>query len=221
MSARPPTPAWRSLLGNAYVVGSLLMVASVATFLFGGRNPEPAHWGSATEGLIGILGFTLLTPVFVHLAIGLDVDRPRWAKVTAVLALLGFAGGGVYQMTMRVIFWVFIDAGAQQAVEKITDDLEAGTATTLLAFGLGPLIPISSAAIGIGCIRSRLDVRTGWLLTAAGTLLFIGQALTFGTEFTYTGALVLWAVALVPIGMRLRQPADDRTDHGSLPSVAR
>ena len=123
-------------------------------------------------------------------------------------------------MAMRVIFWVFIDAGAQQAVEKLTEDLEAGTATTLLAFGLGPLIPISSVAIGIGYVRSRLDLRLGWMLTAAGTLLFVGQALTFGTEFTYTGALVLWAIALVPLGVSLRRPEADATDGASLPFVA-
>lgn len=204
MTTTPQTP-WRTMLGTAYVLGPLITLASALAVLVGGRNPEPMDFGSATEGLIGIVGFALLVPVFMHLAGRLHPVGPRLAKVTVVTALLGFAAGGVYQMAMRVVIRIFADAGVDQSVmQTIADDAEAGTTTTLLAAGLGPLIPLTSIAIGVGYVRGRSDVRLGWMLTVAGILFLAGQALVVATEVTYTAALVLWSLALVPIGLDLR-----------------
>ena len=200
----------RQLLGAAYVAGPLVMVGSVAAFLFGGRNPEPADWGSGVEGVLGIIGFSVLVPVFVHLAHGLGGRASRLAIAALITAVLGFAGGGVYQMTMRVMIAGFVDHGLDISVlQSITDDAEAGSTATLLAVGLGPLVPVTSVLVGIGYVRTGLDRRLGWLLVTAGALLFAGQALVIATEATYGAALVLWAVALVPLGMRmLAEPAD-------------
>jgi hypothetical protein len=194
----------QQLLGAAYVAGPLVMVGSVAAFLFGGRNPEPADWGSGVEGLLGIVGFSVLVPVFVHLAHLLGSHAPRLAVAALITAVLGFAGGGVYQMTMRVMIAGFVDHGLDTSVlQSITDDAEAGSTATLLAVGFGPLVPITSVLVGIGYVRTKLDHRLGWLLAIAGTLLFAGQALVIATEVTYGTAVVLWAVALVPIGARM------------------
>lgn len=205
MTTTTPETPWRTMLGTAYVLGPIITLASALAVLVGGRNPEPMDYGSATEGLVGIVGFTLLVPVFMHLAGGLHPVRPRLATITVVTALLGFAGGGVYQMAMRVLIRVFVDASVDRSVlQTIVDDAEAGTTTTLLAGGLGPLIPLTSIAIGVGYVRGRSDARLGWLLTVAGVLFLAGQALVIATEVTYTAALVLWTLALVPIGLELR-----------------
>jgi hypothetical protein len=142
--------------------------------------------------------------VFGHLAHGLGSRAPRLAIAALIMAVLGFAGGGVYQMTMRVMIDLFVDYGLDPSdLQTITDDAEAGSTATLLAVGLGPLVPLTSLLVGIGYLRTELDRRLGWLLALAGVLLFAGQALVIATEATYGTALVLWAVALVPIGLRM------------------
>lgn len=192
------------LLAGAYICGPLVMLASVSAFLFGGRMPEPADYGSGVEGLIGVIGFALLVPVFMHLADGLGESMPRLATASLIVALLGFAGGGVYQMSSRVTLDLALKYGFDpDMLQRAIDDAEAGSVTTFLVIFIGPLVPISSLLVGIGYIRSRLDRRVGWLLTASGALTLTGQLLVIATEVTYTAALVLWAVALVPVGRRM------------------
>lgn len=215
----------RKLLGWAFILGPVLAAAAALIWVAGiGVNAGSMAWGSYVEGLIGYFGYILLTPVFLHLATMLGRDRPRLAAVAAVIALIGFAGGGVMNMAMRVLIHDLAVSGVPQtAFDEYTNRMMAGSVLSLALIMTGPLGPISASLLGFGFLRSgRLGWR-GWALLASGLIFMTGQLFQQLPEITYVGASVLWAVILVPMGMRmLREKADAPGTHGptGLPSPA-
>jgi len=192
-------------IGVAYVLGPTLLVISASCLLLDiGRNPGAMSWGSSTEGVIGFYGFILLVPVFLSLADYLGHCKPKLAIVVSALALVGFAGGGVFNMTIRA---VIPDLMAVGMTESMTDQLQAriesGQGTLIPLVLTGPLVPISSILLGIGLLLAGRIRARAWLLIAAGALFMMGQLLLVWTEFMYILALAMWAVALIPIGVSL------------------
>jgi hypothetical protein len=161
-------------------------------------------WGSYVEGLVGYFGYILLTPVFLHLAAMLGRDRPKLAAVITVLALIGFAGGGVMNMSMRVFIHDLAISGTPQAVfDEYTSRMIAGSVLSLVLIMTGPLGPISASLLGYGFVRSgRLGWR-GWGLLASGLIFMTGQLFQLLPEVTYVGATVLWTLILIPMGIRI------------------
>ena len=103
---------FQKLLGLAFILGPLLTFGAAIIWLSGiGVNPGIMAWGSYIEGLIGYFGFILLVPVFLALAYYLADYMPRFAAFVAIIALIGFAGGGVMNMALRVTIHEFVNAG--------------------------------------------------------------------------------------------------------------
>lgn len=201
----------RRLLAMAFVGGPMLMLASAVALISGiGRSSGATGYGSPLEGLIGFFGFVVMVPVFVTLADRLGHHKPRLAAVAVVTALVGFAGGGVMQMTMRVMSGEFARLGVAETVfEQTQTDLEAGRSLLIVLIAMGPLVPITSILLGIGFLLAKRIQLQAWLLTFAGVSFLSGQLLLVATDVTYTLALFLWAVALVPMGYRaLREDGD-------------
>jgi hypothetical protein len=145
-----------------------------------------------------------MVPVFLSLASSLGQSRPRLAAVAAVIALVGFAGGGVMNMTLRVTGGALADVGVTGATfDALQAEFEAGTSILLPLLMTGPLAPLASLLLGIGFLLAHRLRLQAWLLILGGLLLPAGQLFLIATDATYTAALVLWAVALVPLGLRM------------------
>lgn len=197
------------LVAVAFVAGPLLMLASAAALLSGvGRDEGVTGYGSTLEGLIGFFGFVVLVPVFISLADLLGTHRPRLAIVAAITGLIGFAGGGVMQMTMRVMNGEFLRLGVSESVfEQAQAELEAGSSILLVLIATGPLVPLTSFLLGIGFLLTGRFRVQGWLLATAGVSFLSGQFFLVATDLTYTLALALWAAALIPMGVRMLREA--------------
>lgn len=193
------------LLGTAYVAGPLLLVTSALVLVADiGRNPGAGDYGSDVEGVVGYFGFVLMVPVFLSLAATLGQWRPRLAALAAVTALLGIAGGAVMNMTLRVASGALSDVGVTAATfDALQAEFEAGTSVMMPLLLTGPLGPLAAFLLGIGFLHARQLRPQAWLLLLGGVLLPAGQLFMVATDATYTAALVLWAVALVPMGVRM------------------
>lgn len=200
----------RRLVGVAYVLGPLLLVASAMVLIADvGRNPGAGAYGSDIEGLIGYFGFVLMVPVFLSLAATLGQWRPRLAAVAAVIVLLGIAGGGVMNMTLRVATGALVDVGVTPATfDALQAEFEAGTSVMMPLLLTGPLGPLAALLLGIGLLHAGRLRPQAWLLVLGGVLLPAGQLFMVATDVTYTAALVLWALALVPMGVRMLRSGD-------------
>ena len=193
------------LLGIAFLLGPLLTLIAGVVYVLGiDRNPGVMSWGSSLEGLIGFFGFILLVPVFMALANHLGYSMPKLGALTLITALIGFAGGGVMNMTLRVLVPDLMDAGVTLAMfDALAENAMNNNALSNILIMTGPLGPLTSLLIGIGFLISKQLRSTGWLLLVAGLLFVLGQGMQIAADINYPLALLLWAVALVPIGLRL------------------
>lgn len=196
---------FQKLLGMAFIFGPLLTLTAAIIWLSGiGVNPGIMAWGSYIEGIIGYFGFILLVPVFLSLAYYLADYMPRFAAFIAILALIGFAGGGVMNMALRVIVHEFVNAGATEAMfEQIVKNWEEGNSIGMILILTGPLGPLSSVLLGIGFLIKKVIRIPALLLLVAGLLFMSGQLLQLSPSITYPLATALWAIALIPLGIKL------------------
>ena len=195
---------FQKLLGLAFILGPLLTLTAAFIWLAGiGVNPGIMQWGSSIEGLIGYFGFILLVPVFLALAYYLADYMPRFAAFISIIALIGFAGGGVMNMALRVTIYEFVNAGATEAIlEQIVKNWEAGNSRGLLLIMTGPLGPISSILLGIGFLSKKIIPIPALFLLIAGLSFMAGQLLQISPSITYPFATACWAIALIPLGIK-------------------
>ena len=198
---------FQKLLGLAFIFGPLLTLAAAIIWLSGiGINPGMMAWGSYIEGLVGYFGFILLVPVFLALAYYLADYMPRFAAIIAIIALIGFAGGGVMNMALRVIIHEFVNAGATEAMfDQIVKNWEEGNSIGMILILTGPLGPLASLLLGIGFLIKKLIRITALLLLMAGILFMSGQLLQISPSITYPLATALWAIAIIPLGIKIIQ----------------
>jgi len=155
------------------------------------------------EGYIGFYGFIMLIPVFLTMTDWLGQSMPKLAAFISVIALIGFAGGGVMQMVLRTIIAELVSVGVTAAMfEQLQANFESGQSPLILLILMGPLIPLSSLLLGIGFLLAKQLRWQAWLFVASGVLFLTGQFFVVATEITYTLAMLLWAVIFIPLGLR-------------------
>lgn len=196
---------FRKLLGWAFILGPLLTLLASLVWLIGlGVNPGVMAWGSYLEGLIGYFGFILLIPVFLALAYYLGKYVPRYAAIVSVIALIGFAGGGVMNMVFRVIIHDFVNVGVtENMLAQMVKNWEEGNALALILILTGPFGPISSIMLGIGFLINKLSRTQGWLFILAGLVFMSGQLFQILPEVGYPVGNFLWTIVLIPMGIKL------------------
>ena len=196
---------FEKLLGWAFILGPLLTLLASFIWVMGvGINPGMMAWGSYIEGIVGYFGFIVMTPVFLALAYHLGRYLPRYAAIIAVIALIGFAGGGVMNMSSRVVIHDFVQVGVTEPMlAQMVNNWEEGNSLGLILILTGPFGPISSIMLGIGFLVGKVSRVKGWLLILAGIIFMSGQLFQIAPEFGYPVGNVLWLIALTPMGLKI------------------
>lgn len=194
------------LVGAAFVLGgSLTAVAAVIYILGINVNPGTMGWGSSTEGFIGFYAYLALAVAFIELSRRLGKFKPKLAAVTTVTSLVGFAGGGVMNMVYRVMIPDLAAAGmTTEMMDRVNENMMSGamSAEFLLLIFMGPLAPLSSLMIGVGFLLAGRFRWQATLLILGGVMFPLGELFLLGMMF-YVGATILWAIVLVPMGIKM------------------
>jgi hypothetical protein len=154
-----------------------------------------------------------MIPPFFAMADELGKFKPRLSLVASAMVLLGFGGGAVWNMGWRVLVPDLISAGVSvSALDQLMANMEQAQASmALLVITLvGVFTWMSSVVLGVGLLSSGHMHREAVLLLVAGLLFPLGQLFQLGSLF-YFAAIALWAVALVPVGVRRLSALGHRT----------
>lgn len=195
------------------IIGPLLLTIGAMVFLLGiGINPDStASW---VEGMFMGLGFSIFVPIYLGLAQRLGQRAPKLAVFCAIGAI-GFVFFGVAPAFLRITQAAFLDAGME---------LSAWNLSTKTLFSHPGWMPIgimamlgflSSILLGSGFLRyGGLPRWTAVLLMLAPIVLFVGQGgdetiAWWQNRIFYPLAMVMWLVALVPIGWGLLNGSAD------------
>lgn len=192
------------LLGLAFIVGPLLLIAGALAFLAGiGLSSHGVT--SWVEGVLMTLAFLLFVPIYLHLARVLGQRAPRLGLVCTVTGL--GIGLGMVPASVRIMQAGLDQLGVDVAVFSLQPP---GQAILVLWMALGLFTTIF---LGIGfLVKGGLPRWTAVLLILAPIVFMMGQGgdesiAAWQITIMYPLACLLYFAAFAPIGWRyLTQP---------------
>lgn len=194
------------LLGLAFIVGPLLLIAGALAVLAGiGLSSHGVT--SWVEGVLMTLGFLLFVPIYLHLARVLGQRAPRLGLVCTVTGL--GIGLSMVPASIRLTQAGLDQLGVDVAIFSLQPP---GQMVLVLWMGLGLLTTI---LLGIGfLVYGGLPRWTAVLLILAPIVFVMGQGgdesiAAWQINIMYPLACLLYFAAFAPIGWRyLTQPVD-------------
>lgn len=188
------------LLGIAFIVGPLLLVAAAVTFRLG-IGVSTNGVSSWVEGVLMTLALLIFVPLYLHLARRMGERAPTLGLITSITGL--GIGLGMVPASARIMQAGLDRAGVDVGVFSLESP---GQVVLVLWMGLGLLTTI---ILGIGfLIKGGLPRWNAVLLILAPFFFVMGQGgdesiASWQVNIVYPLATLIYLAAFAPIGWRM------------------